>query len=92
MKKVPFAPGAWHEISILWQGPQAVVSLDGKKAGTLKMANQSPNGASYIHFISTGSKPDAGIPAGYGERPGEIKGVLPQGGGRNSAASLFRKR
>lgn len=61
MKKVPFAPGAWHEISILWQGPQAVVSLDGKKAGTLKMANQSPNGASYIHFISTGSKPDAGV-------------------------------
>ena len=25
------------------------------------MANQSPNGASYIHFISTGSKPDSGV-------------------------------
>lgn len=61
MKKVPFTPGAWHEISLLWQGGQAVVSLDGKKAGTLKMANKSPNGASYIHFISTGSQPDAGI-------------------------------
>ena len=36
-------------------------SLDGVKAGTLKMANQSPNGASYIHFISTGSKPDSGV-------------------------------
>lgn len=92
MKKVPFAPGAWHEISILWQGPQAVVSLDGKKAGTLKMANQSPNGASYIHFISTGSKPDAGILLDTVNARAEIKGVLPQGGGRNSAASLFRKR
>ena len=61
MKKVPFSPGAWHEISLLWQGGQAVVSLDGKKAGTLKMANKSPNGVSYIHFISTGSQPDAGI-------------------------------
>lgn len=61
MKKAPFTPGAWHEISLLWQGGQAVVSLDGKKAGTLKMANKSPNGASYIHFISTGSQPDAGI-------------------------------
>ena len=61
MKKVPVTPGAWHEVSILFQGSQATVSMDGAKAGTLKMANQSPNGASYIHFISTGSKPDSGV-------------------------------
>lgn len=61
MKKVPVTPGAWHEVSILFRGARPPSLWTASKAGTLKMANQSPNGASYIHFISTGSKPDSGV-------------------------------
>lgn len=59
--KVPFSPNAWHDVTILWKERKAVVQLDGKPAGTLPQMNESPNGASYIHFISTGTQPDAGI-------------------------------
>jgi hypothetical protein len=37
------------------------VALDGKNVGNLVMANKTPNGVSYIHFISTGTSPDSGI-------------------------------
>lgn len=61
MKKVPVTPGAWHEVSILWKDGKAQISLDDVKAGSLNMVNKSPSGASYIHFISTGTDPDAGV-------------------------------
>lgn len=61
MKKVPVKAGAWNEVSMTWKGKQALVSVNGTKAGLLTMANPSPNGISYIHFISTGTKPDSGI-------------------------------
>lgn len=43
-------------------GRGAGCGVFGRKEGrNVEMANKSPNGASYIHFISTGSQPDAGI-------------------------------
>ena len=61
MKKVPFTPGAWHETFPSVAGGAGCGVFGRKEGRTLKMANKSPNGASYIHFISTGSQPDAGI-------------------------------
>ncbi len=60
-KKVPFSADEWHNVTITWKGDAASVSLDKKKAGSLNMVNKSPNGVSYIHFISTGSQPDSGV-------------------------------
>lgn len=59
--KVPFTANAWHDITVLWKEKKAAVQLDGKTVGTLPQVNESPNGVSYIHFISTGTKPDAGV-------------------------------
>jgi hypothetical protein len=60
-KNVPFSANAWHDLSITWQDSKAKVALDGKNVGNLVMANKTPNGVSYIHFISTGTSPDSGI-------------------------------
>ncbi len=60
-KKVPFSADAWHDVSIVWKGRQAQVSIDGVKAGMLNMQKTSPNGISYIHLISTGTSSDSGV-------------------------------
>ncbi len=60
-EKVPFSGNEWHTVTITWKGNQAHVSQDNKKVGALNMANTTPNVVSYIHFISTGAKPDSGV-------------------------------
>lgn len=61
MKKVPFKTDSWHEATIAWKNKAALVFLDGVKVGNLNMSTPSPNGVSYIHFISTGTHPDTGV-------------------------------
>ncbi|MEG1937722.1 MAG: sialidase family protein [Akkermansia sp.] len=60
-KKIPFAPQTWHQMSIVWVNNQASISLDGKPVGKLQQHQKTPNGISYIHFISTATQPDSGV-------------------------------
>jgi hypothetical protein len=55
----------WYTLSIHWKGVKknstAKVLLDGKRVEKIDISNVSPNGVSYLHFISTSQKEDEGI-------------------------------
>ncbi|MBY5944185.1 sialidase family protein [Photobacterium rosenbergii] len=58
-------PNRWYTLSLDWNGVKknstVRVLLDGKQADRLKIKNTSPNGISYLHFISTSQEPDEGM-------------------------------
>lgn len=60
-------PGKWHLVTIKWTGTSragkdtALISLDKNPIGKVNLKNASPNGASYIHFITTASSSDERI-------------------------------
>lgn len=60
-KKEKISTSSWNKVSIVWINGKATVSLNGKLVGKLDSINATPNGVSYIHFISTGTSPDSGI-------------------------------
>ena len=56
----------WYTMTLEWNGSQArnakcSLLLNGKRAGSLKIKNTSPNGISYVHMISTAQTVDTGI-------------------------------
>ena len=57
--------GRWYTMSLEWGGVtgQAVcrITLDGAPAGTWRLNRESPNGISYLHFVSTADGPDEGM-------------------------------
>ena len=53
-----------YRLGIRWngvaKGASAELFLNERKVGTLPLNAESPNGASYLHFVSLANKPDAG--------------------------------
>lgn len=60
-KKAALNPNDWNKVMMVWKDTKCKVLLNGKAVGIIDMVNKSPNGASYIHFISTGNSPDSCI-------------------------------
>lgn len=60
-KKVKISTTSWNKVGVLWMNEKATVFLNGKPVGKLDSSNPTPNGVSYVHFISTGTKPDSGV-------------------------------
>ena len=62
---VKLKAGKKYKLTLKWNGVErsskCSVFLDGKKVDTLKAVNESPNGLSYIHFISTAESEDQGF-------------------------------
>ncbi|SEI00063.1 sialidase family protein [Akkermansia glycaniphila] len=68
---ITLKPDTWYTVEFNWnidnetksakkQGT-CTLSIDGAKAETLKQLNPSPNGISYIHYISAAPAPDSGV-------------------------------
>ncbi|WP_028862879.1 sialidase family protein [Psychromonas aquimarina] len=55
----------WYTLSLHWNGVEknsdAQVLLDGELVERLEISNTSPNGVSYLHFISTSLEADDGM-------------------------------
>ncbi|WP_318616683.1 sialidase family protein [Sporosarcina sp. YIM B06819] len=55
----------WYDFGIHWngvtKGSTAEILLNNKPVGTLPLNYESPNGASYLHMISTANETDAGL-------------------------------